>query len=80
MKKVFLSAAAISVAFVAFAFAPAEKNDLLNDAQTLTEVELASETGICDAKYRTERDFSECNRITTPPSEVEIQTNILGKY
>lgn len=80
MKKIIFSAAAISVTFVAFAFAPADKNNLLSEAQTLSEVEFTRESSFCDTKYRTEKDFSECNRITTLPSELEIQSNILGEY
>ncbi|SFB80757.1 hypothetical protein SAMN04487891_102449 [Flagellimonas taeanensis] len=80
MKKVFLSAAAIAVTFVALAFSPVEKNNALDDAQALKLVDLESEAGTCDTKYRTETDFSECNRIHTPPTEVEAKTSVLNNY
>lgn len=80
MKKIFISTAAIAVAFLTFAFSPVEKNNGMDNAQTLSQVDFEKESGICDTKYRVENDFSECNRITTLPSVLAVQSSILRKY
>lgn len=80
MKKVFLTTAAIAVALVSFAFSPAEKNDAIENALTLSEAELAVEAGFCDTKYRNQKDFSVCDRTTTAELEFEAQNRVLNKY
>ncbi len=80
MKKVFLSAVAIAVVFVAFAFTPSEKNNLLDDAQVLSELEVARETGTCDTKYRVQETFSECDRVHTDPVIIKDKAEIIGGY
>ncbi|MEO1033803.1 MAG: hypothetical protein AAFX55_20640 [Bacteroidota bacterium] len=80
MKKVFLSVTAIAVAFVTFAFSPTEKNNLLDDAQTLSGFELARAAATCDTKYKTQETFTECDRVHTDPIEEEVQSEILGDY
>ncbi|WP_108115987.1 hypothetical protein [Kordia periserrulae] len=80
MKKMFSCAAVIAVAFATFAFSPADKNNLLDEAKAITQQELRAETGTCDTKYKTQETFSECDRIHTEPVEQETQSNILGGY
>lgn len=82
MKKVFLSAAAIAVVFATFAFSPADKNNLLDDAQAVTQQELKAETGTCDTKYKTQETFSECDRThTDAPAPIrDIQERVLSEY
>jgi len=80
MKKVFLSTAAIAVAFMAFAFNPAEKNNSMDNVQVLSEMDLEKAAGFCDTKWRTQADFSECDRTTTPPDAIDAQSDILGDY
>lgn len=81
MKKVFIFAAVISVAFATFAFSPADKNNLLDDAQALTELEVVAQTGTCDSKYKVNETFTECDTVHTGPAVIrQEQADVLGTY
>jgi hypothetical protein len=79
MKKMILSVAAIGVTFVAFAFAPVEKNNAMNN--TITS-DFTSVAGTCDSRYQTSEGFTVCDRVFKE-DELEIaglQREVLNKY
>ena len=83
MKKTILSAAAIAVTFVAFAFAPFEKNNALDNTLALEVTELSAEAGTCSTRYKTQESFSECDvhhfdKISQ--SLFDAQNEVLHKY
>lgn len=84
MRKSILSAAAIAVSFVAFAFAPVEKNNAMENALSYEIAELSSEAGTCSTRYKTQESFSECDvdhfEDELSQSQFDTQNEVLGKY
>ena len=52
----------------------------MDNVQILSEMDLEKAAGFCDTKWRTQADFSECDRTTTRPSEIATQNEILNSY
>lgn len=78
MKKMILTAAGIAATFVAFAFAPVEKNNAMDN----TFVATAEAAAGCDDFYKTYADASECWSTSTPekPKLAEAQRMVLYSY
>lgn len=78
MKKLILSTTAIAVTFVAFAFAPVEKNNAM-DTNFVTN---AVPTAGCDNFSASYRDATECwTKSTSETLELELaQLEVLNSY
>jgi len=59
MKRTIFSTVAIVATFVAFSFAPAEKNNTINKAEVATMKIPAG--GACDTRFQTNQTFSKCD-------------------
>ncbi|UGU16861.1 hypothetical protein LS482_03075 [Sinomicrobium kalidii] len=82
MKKTILSAAAVALTFVAFAFTPDTKRNTLDNAGDFQVTDLNSAQSTCETRYRTQESFSECDRTHTEleTEQLAIQSGILAKY
>ncbi|NME72714.1 hypothetical protein [Flammeovirga aprica] len=79
MKKVFLSATGIAVAFMAFAFTPVQKNNSMGEMLD-TQTPIAS-TGTCSTKMQTSAGFTRCdNTWEEKVQSIGAMTDVLNKY
>jgi hypothetical protein len=78
MKRTIFSTVAIVATFVAFSFAPAEKNNTINKAEVATMMIPAG--GSCDSKFQTNQTFSKCDtRWTESTSTAAKSQNMVLK-
>jgi len=78
MKKSILTVAVIAVAFAGLAFMPVQKNNAMEEA-VITTGEKDKQPS-CDYKYKTEKDFSECETKHGPLVPQGEEVDVLDKY
>jgi len=78
MNKSILTVAVIAVTFAGLAFMPVQKNNAMEEAVITTDKDEQSPG--CDYRYKTDKDFSECERTTPPSPDETEEVEILDKY